>query len=84
MKYYLYILKSLKDNKHYTGISGDVKKRLAQHNSGKTQSTKIRRPFVLIYTEEFNSRYEAREREKYFKSYRGCKDKIEILKNIGE
>jgi len=84
MTYYLYILRSLKDKKHYTGISSNVEKRLAQHNSGKTRSTKIRRPFILIYTEEFNSRSEAREREKYLKSYQGCKDKIEILKNIGE
>ena len=68
MRYYLYILRSLKDNNYYIGISSNVKKRLTQHNSGKTQSTKSRKPFVLIYTEELNSRLEAREREKYLKS----------------
>lgn len=84
MKYYLYILKSLKDNKHYVGISADPENRLKQHNSGKTQSTKSRRPFILIYLERLNSRQEARSREKYLKSYEGSKEKLNIIENIGE
>jgi putative endonuclease len=84
MKYYLYILKSLRDGKHYTGISSNVASRLAQHNSGKAKSTSHRRPFILIYTEKFNSRLDARDREKYLKSYRGSKEKLKILEKIGE
>ncbi|MDD5396434.1 MAG: GIY-YIG nuclease family protein [Candidatus Moranbacteria bacterium] len=83
MEYYFYILKSLKDKKHYTGISKDPSNRLKQHNSGKTTSTKSRRPFVLIYKEKYPSRIEARNREKYLKSYMGSKEKMEILENIG-
>lgn len=83
MKYYLYILKSLKDLNHYVGISHDPEERLKQHNSGKTSSTKFRRPFILLYTEEYFSMAEAREREKYLKSYSGSEEKRDILKNIG-
>lgn len=82
MKYYLYILRSLKDNKLYTGITGNIEKRLRQHNFGKTPSTKSRKPFILIYSEEFDSRIEAREREKYLKSYKGSKEKMEIVENL--
>jgi putative endonuclease len=83
-EYYLYILKSLKDNNHYTGISSNIEKRLLQHNSGKTRSTKNRKPFILIYKEKFPSRLEARKREIFLKSYHGSKEKMEILENIGE
>lgn len=84
MKYFLYILRSVKNKNHYIGISENPDKRLREHNSGKTISTKSRRPFVIIYREEFSSRSEAREREKYLKSYTGSKEKFEIFKNIGE
>jgi putative endonuclease len=84
MECYLYILKSLKDGKHYTGISSNIESRLAQHNSGKTKSTSYRRPLSLIYKEKFNSRLDTRNREKYLKSYGGSKDKLKILENIGE
>ena len=82
MKYFLYIIKSLKDSNHYTGITSNLNNRLRLHNQGKTKSTKSRRPFILVYQEEFKSREEAREREKYLKSYYGSKDKMTILENI--
>jgi putative endonuclease len=70
-KYNTYVLKSLVDHKHYTGLSSDVKKRLKMHNAGKVQSTKKRRPFILIYQEVAETLLDARKREKYFKSAAG-------------
>ena len=32
--FYVYVLKSLKDNNFYTGYTKDLKKRLQQHNNG--------------------------------------------------
>jgi putative endonuclease len=46
----------------------DVAKRLRQHNLKQNKSTKAYSPWVLIHQEKFNTRIEAREREKYFKS----------------
>lgn len=87
MRCYLYILKSLKDKQYYVGITDDVEKRLKQHNAGKTQSTKSRRPFIIVHTETYNSKQDARNREKYLKSYTGVNEKRKILdnvRNIGE
>ena len=67
-KWYVYILKSLKDNGIYIGMSRDPDDRLRQHNKGKTVSTRSRRPFVMLYKEECNSADEARKREQYYKS----------------
>jgi Predicted endonuclease containing a URI domain len=69
--YYVYILKSLKDNKYYIGSTSDVKKRLDFHNSRLQRSTRIRVPFVLIYQEEFPDKYHALKREKQLKAYKG-------------
>lgn len=79
--YTVYILKSLLDGNHYVGMSGNVKKRLSQHNGGAVRSTKSRKPLVLLHAENFATRSEAREREKFLKSYKGAGEKASILKN---
>ena len=79
MEYFVYVLKSLKDNNYYIGLSSDVEKRIKQHNSGKTKSTKHRRPFKLIYKEKYNNLQEARKREKFLKSYSGVSEKRSII-----
>ncbi len=61
--YYLYILKSKKDFKLYTGSTNDLKRRLSEHNEGKVRSTKSRIPFVLIYYEAYSNENDARKRE---------------------
>ncbi|MCK5590790.1 MAG: GIY-YIG nuclease family protein [Candidatus Pacebacteria bacterium] len=61
--YYLYILKSKKDDKLYIGSTNDLRRRLSEHNGGKVQSTKSRRPFELRYYESFYCEHDARKRE---------------------
>ena len=79
---YLYILKSLKDGNHYVGITSNLGERLKYHNSGGVRSTKNRIPFVMIYNEEYSSMGEARRREKYLKSYKGCAEKDSIISSL--
>ena len=67
-KYYVYVLKSLKDGKRYTGITNDLERRMKDHNYGRNSSTKSRRPLVLEYSEIYRNKMEARQREKYLKS----------------
>ena len=66
-----YILKSLKDGKHYYGHTADLDVRLKEHNNGKVRSTKGRRPFILDYFETFSTKQEAAKRELFFKSIDG-------------
>jgi len=67
----VYVIRSLKDGRCYVGMSEDVAKRLKTHNSGKVTSTKSRRPFELIYTQECSDRASARNLEKYLKTSAG-------------
>ncbi len=71
MWYYVYVLKSEKDSKWYTGYTENLKLRLAQHNKGEVKSTKKRVPFKLIYFEGCLNRQDATHREKYLKTYFG-------------
>ncbi len=67
----VYILKSLKDNKRYIGFTQNLDKRLHEHNSGKTKSLINRRPLELIYTEVYETKHDAMNREKFFKTHSG-------------
>lgn len=71
MKYYVYILRSLKDNRYYIGSTADVRARLNYHNAGLQKSTKSRIPFELVYSEEYDSKTEGLKREKQIKAYKG-------------
>ncbi|MBD3281337.1 GIY-YIG nuclease family protein [Candidatus Uhrbacteria bacterium] len=45
---YIYILKSLKDDKNYIGSSNNLDRRIREHQSGLVKSTRSRRPILLI------------------------------------
>jgi putative endonuclease len=69
--FYIYILKSKKDNKHYTGFTSNLKTRLETHQKGKVYSTKNRLPVELIYFEGCLDKNDAIHREKYLKTTYG-------------
>jgi putative endonuclease len=70
MSYYVYILKSKKDNKYYIGSTSDVIARLNYHNAGLQRSTRNRIPFELVLFEEYSSKEGALKREKQIKSWK--------------
>ena len=80
--YYTYILQSQKDRKFYVGYTGDLRKRLLEHNDGRIKSTKNRIPFKLVYFEACLSQQDATHREKYLKTSWGkryIKQRLKII-----
>lgn len=69
--HYVYVLKSKKDNKNYTGYTKNLKLRFEQHTKGLVESTKNRKPLILIYYEACLKEEDAKHREKYFKTHYG-------------
>jgi putative endonuclease len=65
--FYVYVLKSLKDRMLYTGSTNNLKKRLWLHNQGQVNSTKSRKPFMVVYYEAYKDGHDARMREKNLK-----------------
>ena len=72
----VYILKSEKDGGIYIGKTNNVIRRIQEHNAGQVQSTKSRRPFILLETIECPTEQEALFLEKeYKKGYKRLKIK---------
>lgn len=62
--WYFYILQSLKNEDYfYRGSTGDLRKRLAEHNGGTVKSTKPRIPYRVVYYEAYISEKAERLRE---------------------
>jgi putative endonuclease len=58
-------------SKRYIGITNNLKRRLAEHRTGKTTGSRITGDFSLLHTEEFPDHISARNREKFLKSGKG-------------
>lgn len=67
---YVYVLQN-QSGQFYTGCTSDLKKRLVQHNTGKSEFTKYRGPYELIYYEACLNVKDAYAREKYLKTGMG-------------
>lgn len=67
MEYSVYILKSDRNGHYYIGQTDNLDKRIREHNSGKSKSTKSGTPWKFIYKEIYGSRSEAVRRERELK-----------------
>ena len=79
MNYFIYILEC-SDKSLYVGCTNNLERRLEQHNNSKCGAhyTKIRRPVILKYSENFSTIREARRRETEIKGWRREK-KLRLL-----
>ncbi|MBI5071993.1 GIY-YIG nuclease family protein [Candidatus Falkowbacteria bacterium] len=66
--WYVYLLKSKKTERWYTGSTCDLRKRILSHNTNKNKATKFGAPWKLIYCEISLNKQDARARERYLKS----------------
>jgi putative endonuclease len=78
-KYFLYVLRSQKNERLYTGSTDNVERRLSEHNARKNLATKHAAPFVLLHTETFLSRVDAVKREQYLKTGLGRQELKRLL-----
>jgi putative endonuclease len=67
MNYFVYILQSEWDGSYYIGYTNNLEERINRHNRGRSQYTKTKIPWKLIYHEVFNSKSEAMRREREIK-----------------
>ncbi|MDP1689429.1 MAG: GIY-YIG nuclease family protein [bacterium] len=81
MTHYVYVLRSDMDDSNYVGCTNNLKKRLLEHNGGKTYSTRNKLPLHLIYCEIYPNQQDAYKREKFLKSGWGKNYIKKVLKN---
>ncbi|MBU4377163.1 MAG: GIY-YIG nuclease family protein [Candidatus Omnitrophica bacterium] len=70
----VYILRSKKNNKRYVGCTyKNPEIRMLEHNSGTDDWTRHNGSFVLLHSEQYETKAEALKREKFLKSGQGRK-----------
>jgi len=80
--YTVYILYSEKIDRYYIGFSSNVQDRLRKHNNASKGFTNAGRPWVIVYTEQFDIKQDAAARERQLKSWKN-RARIEALFNSG-
>lgn len=79
--FYTYILYSPKLDRFYTGSTGDLKRRLKDHNSGMVPFTSKGVPWKLVYYEAFLEKTDALKEEKFLKTGKGRERRKIMLEN---
>ena len=77
--YSVYVLQSKLDKSYYIGSSKNRESRLWEHNYGRTGYTKKKRPWKIVYFEEYKSRNEGIKREKWLKRLKSKKYIQELI-----
>lgn len=62
--YYVYLLKDLNNEWIYIGYTSNLRKRLKEHEQGKTATTRKFSSIELVYYEAYKSGEDAKQREK--------------------
>ena len=80
--HYVYILQSQTDGTYYIGSTQDIDARLERHNQGRSNYTKSKRPWKLVYYEEHPDRSSAVKREKQIKRQKRISFIEALIKNF--
>jgi predicted GIY-YIG superfamily endonuclease len=73
MPFWIYILRC-SDGSYYTGHTDNLEKRMAEHQTGEILCYASKRlPVELVFSQEFQSRAEALERERQVKGWNRAK-----------
>lgn len=79
--YYTYILQSEKDQSFYIGYTSNLEHRLYEHNEGFSRYTKHKRPWKMVYVEEFENKSDAIKRERFLKKQKNRDFYNRLIKN---
>ncbi|MCK4859177.1 MAG: GIY-YIG nuclease family protein [Candidatus Omnitrophica bacterium] len=79
--YYVYVLESQKDSKHYVGYTNNLERRIFEHNTicNRKKYTSNRGPWELLLYDVFPTKSKAIKHERFLKTGKGreyIKDKI--------
>ena len=78
--HFVCVLQSIRTGRLYIGSSSDPQRRLEEHNSGTTKSTKPFAPYILIYQEAYADKTAALRREKQIKKSGKLRTEIKLGK----
>ena len=77
----VYILYSESIDSYYIGYTNSIDRRLSEHNRKKGKFTDNGIPWKLVYIEKFDTKTEARLRERYIKAKKSRVYLIDLIKS---
>jgi len=77
--FHVYVLRSESTGGLYIGSTGDLRRRIDEHNAGLATATKNRGPWRLVHSEEYATRSLAVRRERYLKTGKGRQELTHLL-----
>jgi len=88
MKAHVYIIERSKNREFYIGSTENLERRVREHQAGKVAATRNKRPYKLVFSQEFENIDIAKKVERKIKSWKR-KDFVEriirdgFIKNVG-
>jgi putative endonuclease len=80
---WLYILYSASRDRYYIGATVDLERRLEQHNTGRSPSTKSGLPWELVFSQQFETAKLALAQERKLKSMKSRSFLIQYINSFG-
>ena len=80
--YNCYILFSQRLNKYYVGSTGDLDGRLQRHNTSNRGFTSTGKPWKIVFSEEFDDKTSAMNREFQIKRWKSRKAIEELVDRV--
>jgi putative endonuclease len=71
MKFYSYVIYARESGDFYYGYFDDLEKVLEMHNSNQIAPTKDKGPWVLLFSESFDTRMRAIRQSSFYRSVKG-------------
>ena len=81
--YHLYILISNKIDKYYVGHTDNIIERVERHNRGGEKYTTVGQPWILVYSEGYQTKELAYKREREIKKWKSKKMIEKLIKSAG-
>jgi predicted GIY-YIG superfamily endonuclease len=78
----VYVLRSESTGCFYIGSTGDLRRRLDEHNADLARATKNRGPWCLVHSEEYATRSLAVGRGRYLKTGKGRQELTHLLEGV--
>jgi putative endonuclease len=76
--FHMYVLRSRSSGGSYVGSTGDLERRLGEHQANEAWATKNRGPWELIRSEAYPTRSAAMRRERFLKTGKG-RDELQLF-----
>ena len=80
--FYVYLIQSEVDSSSYIGYTSNLELRIKQHNNGESIYSRRKKPWKLVYSEEFENKTFALKRERFLKKQKNKDFYYQLIKSL--